>query len=65
MLVYWKILLLVGWYAYFESSAPAVKGDIGQYLSEEFKVNPNFKWCLSFWYHMYGNGVGGLQAMIK
>ena len=54
-----------GWYAYFESSAPATKGDTGVYLSEEFTVNPNFRWCLTFWYHMYGIGAGKLEALIK
>ena len=34
-------------------------------LSERIKVNPYFNWCLSFWYHMYGNSVGSLIIMAK
>lgn len=45
-----------------EASAPAQKGDRGRIMSEMFKVNPNYKWCLEFYYHMFGDGVGTLRV---
>ena len=45
-----------------EASAPAKKGDKGRILSEKFEVNPNYKWCLEFYYHMYGDGAGKLTV---
>ena len=48
-----------------ESSSPAKKGDAGAFMSEKFKVNPNYKWCVDFYYHMYGDGVGSLAVKIR
>ena len=54
-----------GHYLYMESSSPAKKGDAGAFMSEKFKVNPNYKWCVDFYYHMYGDGVGSLAVKIR
>lgn len=31
-------------------------------ISDIFKVDPDFNWCLTFWVHMYGNSVGYLNV---
>ena len=50
---------------FIESSSPRLKGDVARLLSDRFKVNPTFNWCLTFWYHMYGNSVGTLAVRLK
>ncbi|XP_047128245.1 MAM and LDL-receptor class A domain-containing protein 1 isoform X1 [Hydra vulgaris] len=57
--------LPTGQYLFMESSYPAQRGDISRFVSEKFKVNPNFKWCIEFWYNMHGNGVGALRVRTK
>lgn len=32
--------------------------------SDLFEVSKGYAWCLSFWYHMYGNSVGSLSVKI-
>ena len=32
--------------------------------SEEFQVNPNYKWCVNFWYFMVGDGEEKLNVLI-
>lgn len=54
-----------GMYLYMEASSPARRGDTGRFISEKFKVNPNFKWCVDLWYHMYGDGAGALRVKTK
>jgi hypothetical protein len=54
----------VGHYAFIETSYPRVTGDKAWLVSDIFKVNPNYKWCLKFWLHMYGNSVGYLNVYI-
>jgi len=48
-----------------EASSPARRGDSGRFVSETFKVNPNFKWCVDFWYHMFGDGAGALRVQSR
>ena len=48
-----------------EASSPAQRGDTGNFVSEKFKVNPNFKWCVDFWYHMFGDGAGALRVQTR
>lgn len=45
---------------YIEASSPRKEGDIAHIASEMFKVNPQFNWCVSFYYHMYGFSTGSL-----
>ena len=52
-------------YLYMEASSPAKRGDTGRFVSEELTVNPNFKFCVDFWYHMFGDGAGALRVQIK
>uniref|UniRef100_A0A7M5U4P5 Uncharacterized protein n=1 Tax=Clytia hemisphaerica TaxID=252671 RepID=A0A7M5U4P5_9CNID len=54
-----------GMYLYMEASSPARRGDTGNFVSEKFKVNPNFKWCVDFWYHMFGDGAGALRMQTR
>ena len=51
----------VGHYAYIETSYPRVTGDRAWMISDIFKVNPDYNWCLTFWVHMYGDSVGYLN----
>ena len=53
---------ILGHYAYIETSYPRVTGDKAWLVSDIFKVDPNFNWCLTFWVHMYGNSVGYLNV---
>ena len=46
---------------YIEASAPRKSGDRAHLVSETFKVNPQYSWCVSFWYHMFGIGSGALR----
>ena len=48
-----------------EASSPARRGDTGRFISEELTVNPNFKFCVDFWYHMIGDGAGALRVQTK
>eukprot|EP00795_Rhopilema_esculentum_P012712 gene12712-3431_t len=50
----------LGQYVYIEASSPRVEGDYAHLASELFKVNPQFNWCVTFYYHMYGQSVGTL-----
>ncbi len=50
----------LGHYMYIEASYPRVKGDYAHIASELFKVNPQFNWCVSFWYHMNGLSTASL-----
>ena len=45
---------------YIEASSPRKEGDYAHLASELFKVNPQFNWCVTFYYHMYGQSVGTL-----
>ena len=45
---------------YIEASSPRTDGHYAHFASEVFKVNPQFSWCLSFYYHMYGLSSGRL-----
>lgn len=50
-----------GYYVYIETSGSFRKqGEIAQLVSEH--LQPTSAKCLSFWYHMYGAGVGNLTV---
>ena len=48
-----------------EASSPAKRGDTGRFVSEELTVNPNYKFCVDFWYHMFGDGAGALRVRTR
>lgn len=50
---------------YIETSSPRVKGETARLVSDRFKIADGHNWCLKFWYHMYGNSVGGLKVILK
>lgn len=47
-----------------EASAPAVEGDEAQLITPFVFMNPEKLHCLSFWYHMHGEGTGALQVFV-
>ena len=46
-----------------DASAPLVAGDTALLNSERLTPTAGFA-CLSFWYHMYGSGIGQLRVLI-
>ncbi|GAB1608584.1 hypothetical protein Ahia01_001142600 [Argonauta hians] len=52
-----------GNFIYIETSNSAVSGDRSQLVSPSFQVPAKQTWCLSFWYHMYGDGIGTLSVI--
>ncbi|XP_019632083.1 PREDICTED: MAM and LDL-receptor class A domain-containing protein 2-like [Branchiostoma belcheri] len=51
-----------GTYLYLEASSPRLPGDVARLVSEAFPVATGR--CLSFWYHMYGSGMGTLRVVL-
>ena len=52
--------LCPGHYLFVEASSPSQPGDEASLLSRTFPQTPAR--CLSFWYHMYGPGIGALAV---
>jgi hypothetical protein len=52
-----------GSYAYIESSASRVQGEIARLKSPQFSSKTTI--CLSLWYYMYGDGIGDLTILLK
>lgn len=50
-------------YIYIESSEPARKGDFASLVSEELPAKQDV--CLSFYYNMYGQGMGELTVTLE
>ena len=48
---------------YIETSSPRVPGDNAKLQSPSLKFSGNM--CLSFYYHMYGLGIGSLKVSIN
>lgn len=48
---------------YIETSSPRVTGDIARLISPIYQDTDAV--CLTFWYHMYGNGIGTLRVYAK
>ena len=53
-----------GAYVYLEASAPALEGDEAQLITPFVFMSPDTAYCLSFWFHMFGEGIGALQVFI-
>ena len=52
---------------YIESSAPRKEGDYANLFSETYEINKTpltDEYCLVFWYHMYGTGMGKHTSFI-
>ncbi|XP_031568761.1 MAM and LDL-receptor class A domain-containing protein 1-like [Actinia tenebrosa] len=52
-----------GYYIFAESSSPATKGDTTRLISRRF--TPSSGRCITFWYYMFGPGVGELRVYIR
>nr|XP_039256721.1 zonadhesin-like [Styela clava] len=51
----------VGKYAYMEGSKPQKENDTAIFSSPEMKfADGQTNFCVEFWYHMYGSGIGSL-----
>jgi hypothetical protein len=58
------LLFAEGKYIYFETSQGA-SGAKAQLSSPSFTVTRRQTSCLSFWYHMFGDGVNNLNVYLK
>ena len=58
-------MLLLGSYIYMEASSPATMGQKAVLISKTMKKPPSGRKCLTFWYHMYGAGMGTLKVILK
>ena len=56
------IHLFSGYYVFIETSYPRKVGDKAWLVSESF--SPGGSNCLSFWYTMYGSGIGALRVWV-
>ena len=54
--------MLTGKYIYIEASAPRKTGHKALLISPILDVGSA---CISFWYHMYGRGMGQLALYLK
>ena len=52
----------LGYYLYAETSG-ILKGDQAQLVSRTFPVTNGR--CMTFWYHMYGSGMGDLNVYVN
>jgi len=59
--------ILPGYYLYIEASAPRRQGDLARITTPNFQNIPaaNGQFCLSFWYHMYGDNIGSLNVFLN
>ena len=55
--------LFQGYYIYYEASAPSSEGSTARLISKDFP--PVDKRCMSFWYHLYGEGMGTLNVYLQ
>ncbi|KAK0068562.1 MAM and LDL-receptor class A domain-containing protein 2, partial [Biomphalaria pfeifferi] len=54
-----------GWYMYLEASYPRVSGDNAVFSSERLPATTGNGGCFTFWYHMYGSGIGTLNIYLS
>jgi len=50
---------------YIEASWPRNQGDIARLTSGRLSIQTSYRWCLNFWYHMFGNNMGTLRVKQK
>ena len=53
---------ITGQYVYIETSSPRVQGDNAVLVKDGLSFTS--KKCLSFYYHMYGSGMGTLNVSV-
>ena len=53
-----------GKYLFIETSSPRVSGDKAKLYSSLISASSGAK-CFTFWYHMYGTGVGQLNILVQ
>ncbi|KAK2578666.1 hypothetical protein KPH14_012155 [Odynerus spinipes] len=53
-----------GYYLYIEASGRLVN-DTARIISPLYNSSLTESGCFSFWYHMYGNGIGALRVYVK
>ena len=63
MLLLLLLFPLSGYYLYFEASSPAQPKQISCFFSEDFPGG--LCQTLTFWYHMYGSGMGEFKVLLK
>ncbi|XP_015676469.1 MAM domain-containing glycosylphosphatidylinositol anchor protein 1-like, partial [Protobothrops mucrosquamatus] len=51
-----------GYYMFIEASAPRVKDDKARLISPMYNMTARF--CVSFYYHMYGKHIGSLNLLV-
>ncbi|KAJ7340949.1 hypothetical protein JRQ81_004236, partial [Phrynocephalus forsythii] len=51
-----------GYYMFIEASAPRVKDDKARLISPMYNTTARF--CVSFYYHMYGKHIGSLNLLV-
>nr|XP_028580216.1 MAM domain-containing glycosylphosphatidylinositol anchor protein 1 isoform X4 [Podarcis muralis] len=51
-----------GYYMFIEASAPRVKNDKARLISPMYNMTARF--CVSFYYHMYGKHIGSLNLLV-
>ena len=58
--IFLSLLGDLGQYAFMETSSPVAAGAQVTLTSKVYRT----AYCMSFWYHMYGNTMGTLQVKI-
>lgn len=56
------LYVFVGAYVFIETSKPRQRGDKAQLVSPVFQAGKER--CITFWYHMYGLGIGTLNVVV-
>ena len=50
---------------FIEASSPRKQGEKARLVSERFEATSLRGYCIRFWYHMYGAGIGTLNVIVK
>ncbi|CAH1786795.1 unnamed protein product, partial [Owenia fusiformis] len=55
-----------GYYMVLDASLPRIPGQKALLLSEQFETTGwTDRHCITFWYHMYGDGIGTLSVLLR
>ena len=56
-----------GSYAYFDTSEPRKKGDLGVFSTTPFRLNqgPDERYCVQFYCVLYGDAFGDLETFVQ
>ncbi len=58
------VTLVLGYYAYIESSSPRKQGDKAR-IAKQYTGLSSGGSCLTFWYHMFGSHTGRLNVYVR